>query len=151
MTGGTSGEDAPVGLIPGRQHNRPFFRETLQPSFAGYFLMSLAVHTLFVGGILLCGSYAVRSVEPVVVFLAPEPAGGGGGGSRPSEEAKAPHTRVRSAKMRTRKASRPDPAKTVQEQMIPPPVVDLYPAKALPCRPWPNRKRPALPSRRSLR
>lgn len=70
------------------------------------FFISLVIHTLFVGGILLCGAHAVTNADPVVLFLTPEPQGGGGGGAQPREEAKAPHTRVRPAMRPHRQVSR---------------------------------------------
>ena len=97
-----------------------------QPAVVGRcFLMSLAVHALFVGGMFLCCTGAPKSADPIVVFLTPETEGGGGGGSRPREETKAPHARVRSGEMRAAQASRPVPipTKTFQEHMIPPPAV----------------------------
>jgi len=154
MTGWYSRKGLPVGLVPGRWWNiESFYRgiwrasavawakkEKLRPSpwnrdvkqmdkrpvvVGRSFLMSLAIHGLFVGGMFLCGPYVPRSAEPIVVLLTPEPQGGGGGGSHPREEVKALLTRVRSGKTRTAQAPRPVPipTKTVREQMIPPPVV----------------------------
>lgn len=154
MTGWYSRRGLPVGLMPGSWWNiESFYRgiwrasafawskkEKLRPSpwsldvkqmdkrpvvVGRSFLMSLAIHGLFVGGMFLCGPYVPTSAEPIVVLLTPEPQGGGGGGSHPREEVKAPRTRVRVGKTRTAQAPRPVPipTKTVREQMIPPPVV----------------------------
>ncbi len=159
MSGWFSGKGVPVGLMPGGCNTDSFYqgiwrassfarskKEKLRPSqengdgkhankppvVAGRsFLMSLAIHTLFVGGICLLCTDAPKAVDPVVVtLLAPEPQGGGGGGSRPREEAKAPHSRVRSGKIRTAQAPRPV-LKTAQEQMIQSPAVAAASSEAV--------------------
>jgi periplasmic protein TonB len=94
-------------------------------------LISLVIHTLFVGGILLCGAHAVRNADPVVLFLTPEPGGGGGGGSQPREEAKASHTRVRPAMRAHRQVSRSASfTKALRERTTPPPVIPAASSEA---------------------
>ena len=152
MPGWFSDKSLPLGLMPGRWWNIGSFhrgmwrasafarskKEELRP-FPGNldmnhtnkrpvvvsrsFLMSLAVHALFVGGMFLCSADAPRAADPIVVtLLTPETEGGGGGGSHPWKQVKARRPHLRAGVVRTAQAPRPV-LTTVREQIIPPPVV----------------------------
>ena len=168
MTGWFGGKDLPVARLRGRwwnmespyrgiwrasafprskkeklrlsHENRDAEQADRRPAMPGRcFLMSLAVHALFVGGILLCGADAPKAADPVAVtLLTPETEGGGGGGSHPAKQVKTLRRRVRTGVARIAQAPQPV-LKTVGEQIIPPPVVAAVsreaaavPAPALP-------------------
>ena len=99
-----------------------------------YFIMSLAIHSLFVAGAFLWATHFVGPGEsipdPVVVSLASELPGGGGGGSRPGLEVKALPAHLRSGMARARQVSRPVLAKPRLEDTIPPPVVTAPPVES---------------------